>query len=243
VDEVEHFVLKYRVREFHVEDLDPTISDQRIREICDGILRRRLEVVWKIVAGTKVETIRNEETIELMARAGCRYISISPETGSPRLLKQMRKPFNLDHAVRLVKRMNEVGIRSQTCFILGYPGETEADLQMTGDLVRSLTRQGVDEIALFIITPVPGSAIHGEFQGYESLSELNFSPTWRGDYRHLSRFRLRLYVSFLLWKIRYHPLKVLRQPVNFLRRRFETKMEMAPYRAMTLKWLEGRTGA
>jgi len=239
VDEIEHFVLQYNVREFHVEDLDPTISDQRIREICNEILRRRLDVVWKIVAGTKVETIRNEETIELMAEAGCRYISISPETGSPRLLKQMRKPFNLDHAVRLVKRMNEVGIRSQACFILGYPGETAADLKMTWDLVRGLTRQGVDEIALFVITPVPGSAIHKEFQGYKSLSELNFSPTWRGDYRRLSRFRLRLYVSFLLWKIRYHPLKILRQPFNFLRRRFETKMEMVPYRAMMLKWLNG----
>ncbi len=36
-----------------------------------------------------------------MTRAGCRYISISPETGSARLLKEMRKPFNLEHAVRM----------------------------------------------------------------------------------------------------------------------------------------------
>ena len=240
VDEIEYSVHKYQVREFHIEDLDPTISDQRIRDICNEILRRRLDVIWKIAAGTKVETIRCEETIDLMAQAGCRYISISPETGSPRLLKQMGKPFDLDHAVRLVKRMNQVGIRSQACFILGYPGETENDLQMTWDLVRDLTRQGVDEIALFIITPVPGSAIYREFQGYESLSELNFSPTWREDYRRLSRFRLRLYAHFLFWKLRYHPLKTLRQPFNFLRRRFETKMEMVPYRAMVLKWLDAK---
>ena len=243
VDEIEYSVHKYQVREFHIEDLDPTISDQRIRDICNEILRRRLNVIWKIAAGTKVETIRSEETIDLMAEAGCRYISISPETGSPRLLKQMDKPFNLDHAVRLVKRMNQVGIRSQACFILGYPGETENDLQMTWDLVRDLTRQGVDEIALFIIAPVPGSAIYEEFQGYESLSELNFSPTWRVDYHRLSRFRLRLYAHFLFWKLRYHPLKILRQPFNFLRRRFETKMEMTPYRAVVLKWLDERAGS
>ena len=194
-------------------------------------------MTWKIAAGTKVETIRSEETIDLMARAGCRYISISPETGSPRLLKEMRKPFNLDHAVRLVRRMNKAGIRSQACFVLGYPGETIEDLQMTKSLVHDLTRVGVDEIALFIITPVPGSAIYEQLQGYKSLSELNFSPTWREDYQRLSRFRLRLYARFLLWKLRYHPLKLLRQPVNFLRRRFETKMEMVPYRAMVLKWL------
>lgn len=236
VDEIESLVEKYQVREFHIEDLDPTISDQRIRDICQELLRRRLDVTWKIAAGTKVETIRSEETINLMAKTGCRYISISPETGSPRLLKLMRKPFDLKHAVRLVKRMTQVGISSQACFVLGYPGETEQDLAMTWDLVRDLTREGVDEIALFIITPVPGAAIYEQLEGYRSLSELNFSPTWREDYHRLSRFRVQLYTQFLLWKLRYHPLKLLRQPANFLRRRFETKMEMVPYKATMLKW-------
>lgn len=263
VDEMEQSIRNYGVREFHVEDLDPTISDPRIRELCREILRRRLVVVWKIAAGTKAETIRNEETIDLMAAAGCRYISISPETGSPALLKRMHKPFNLPHAVRLVQRMSQVGIRSQACFILGYPGETADDLRMTRNLAHDLTRQGIDEIALFIITPVPGSAIAKDFptprpvvpgdsQVTESatpggigaqpaLCELNFSPTWRSDYRSLNRFRLRLYGSFLLWKLRYHPWRILRQPWNFLRRRFETKMEMTPYRALVLKWLDLRT--
>lgn len=237
VDEIEHFVKTLGVREFHIEDLDPTISDERIREICAQIARRNLKITWKIAAGTKVETMRDEQTIDLMAAAGCRYISISPETGSPRLLKLMRKPFNLKHAVRIVKRMNQAGIRSQACFVLGYPGETEEDLRMTWDLVHDLTRVGVDEIALFIITPVPGSFIHEQFSGYASLSELNFSPTWRSDYQVLNRFRLRLYAHFLWWKLRYHPLKLLRQPFNFLLRRFETKMEMVPYRALVLRWL------
>jgi radical SAM superfamily enzyme YgiQ (UPF0313 family) len=236
VDEIEHFVKAHDVHEFHIEDLDPTISDPRIREICAEIIRRGLKITWKIAAGTKVETLRDEKTIDLMAEAGCKYISISPETGSPRLLKLMRKPFNLEHAVRIVKQMSRDGIRSQACFVLGYPGETEEDLRMTHDLVRDLTRVGVDEVALFIVTPVPGSSIHEQFSGYQTLSELNFSPTWRRDFDKLNRFRLRLYAKFLWWKLRYHPFKLLRQPFNFLRRRFETKMEMVPYRALMLRW-------
>ena len=241
VDEMEHHVKMFGVSEFHIEDVDPTISDARIREMCAEILRRGLKITWKIVAGTKVETIRSEETLDLMAQAGCRYISISPETGSPRVLKLMRKPFDLDHAVRLVRRMNQVGIRSQACFVLGFPGETAEDLQMTWEMVHDLTRKGVDEIALFIITPVPGSAIFDEFRGYESLSDMNFTPTWRDDYEDLSKFRLRLYGAFLLWKLRHYPGKIIRQAWNFLRRRFETKMEMVPYRALVLKWLDRKT--
>lgn len=241
VDEIEYWVNNYGVSEFHIEDLDPTISDERIREMAGLIIERGLKVTWKIVAGTKVETIRSEETIDLMAQSGCRYISISPETGSPRVLKLMRKPFDLEHAVRLVKRMNQVGIRSQACFVLGFPGEEPEDLQMTWNLARNLTRKGVDEIALFIITPVPGSAIFDDFEGYVSLSEMNFTPTWRADYEALSKFRLRLYAAFLWWKFRYHPGKIVRQAFNFLRRRFETKMEMVPYRALVLKWLGRRS--
>jgi radical SAM superfamily enzyme YgiQ (UPF0313 family) len=218
--------------------LNPTISDQRVRDIALEIMKRDLDIVWKIVAGTKVETIRSEDTIDILARSGCEYISISPETGSPRVLKLMRKPFSLDHAVKMVKRMNQVGIHSQACFVLGFPGEEREDLEKTWNLVHDLTKMGVDEIALFIITPVPGSAIFDEFAGYTSLSEMNFSPSWREDYYDLNRFRLRTYAHFLWWKFRYHPLKILRQPLNFLRRRYDTKMEMVPYRALKLKWLD-----
>lgn len=232
VDEMEYYVQTYKVREFHFEDVDPTISDKRIREICYMILDRKLDIIWKLVSGTKIETIHNEDTINLMAKAGCRYISISPESGSPHVLNLMNKPFNLTHAEHLASHMSHAGIRLQVCFVLGFPEETEQDLQMTRDMVRRLTRRGVDEIALFIITPVPGSAIYEHYRGFKSLSELNFSPTWRKDYTQLNRFRLDLYRNFLFWKLFYHPLKFLRQPFNFLLRRFETKMEMTPYRAL-----------
>jgi radical SAM superfamily enzyme YgiQ (UPF0313 family) len=240
VEEMDEYSRKFNVREFHIEDVDPTVNDKRTRSICEEILRRRLQLTWKIAAGTKVETLRDGETIDLMARAGCRYISISPESGSPRVLKLINKPFDLDHAVRLIERMNHVGIRSQACFVLGFPGEEDADRQMTWKLVHDLTRVGVDEVALFIITPVPGSAIFDQFRGYSDYSELNFSPQWREDYERLNQFRVALYRSFLIWKLRYHPGKMLRQPVNFLRRRFETKMEMTPYRALHTALLAAR---
>jgi radical SAM superfamily enzyme YgiQ (UPF0313 family) len=242
VDEIQYFVNAYNVREFHIEDVDPTILDRRIRDICLEIINRNLNIIWKIVSGTKIETIRNEETVDLMARAGCRYVSISPESGSPRVLKLMNKPFNLAHAEHLAAYMSRAGIRLQVCFVLGFPGETENDLQMTRDLVRRLTQKGIDEIALFIVTPVPGSSIYESFHGYESLSELNFSPVWREDYVRLNRFRLKLYRNFLLWKLLYHPLKFFRQMFNFLLRRFETKMEMTPYRAMVFKWRDLKGG-
>jgi len=231
-DEMEEYAEKFGVKEFHIEDVNPTVSDKRTREICGEIIRRNLKVIWKISSGTKIETIKDEFTIELMAKAGCRYISISPESASPKVLKMMNKSFNLTHALRLVRKMNRVGIYSQACFVLGYPGENREDRKMTRDLVRELTGKGVDEIALFIATPVPGAAMFERFSGYRNYSELTFSPSWREDYKELNRFRLNLYAHFLFWKLLYNPVKLLKQPVNFAIKKFFTKMEMTPYRAL-----------
>ena len=238
VDEMEHWGRTLGVSEFHLEDLNPTIKDKRIRALSDEVLRRNLEVQWKLVAGTKVESIKDEETIARMAHSGCRYISISPESGSPRMLKLMDKPFDLDHAVKMVQAMNANGIRCQACFMLGFPGEEAPDRELTRQMVRDLTENGVDEIALFIVSPVPGSAIFAEHSGNDSLSDLNFTPTWREDYDVLAQFRRDLYRDFLLWKLRYHPIKYVAHARNFLRRRFETKMEMVPYKALYWKAVE-----
>ena len=238
VDEIESLQKKFSVSEFHLEDLDPTVNDKRTKEICEEIIRRGLKITWKIVAGTKVETMRSEETVALMAKAGCTYISISPESGSPKIMKSMEKPFKVDHAVKLISKMNEVNIKSQACFVLGYPGETDDDRKMTRDLAKKLTLGGLDEIAIFIISPVPGSKIFDEFKTIPVLSELNFTPTWRDDYKKLNNFRINLYRLFLFWKLLYFPIKILRQCYNFILLKFETKMEMVPYKGLLWKWLE-----
>ena len=238
VDEMATMVTRFGVTEFHLEDLNPTIKDQRMREIAEEILRRDLKVTWKIVAGTKIETIKSVDTLELMRKSGLRYLSMSPESGSARLLSEIGKPFDQQHAMTMVKASRRLGIRTQACFVLGYPGESRSDLRLTSSLLRRLSLAGIDEVALFIASPIPGSEFASAFAGqYESAAELTFSPMWRSDFRSLQRTRLRLYATFLLIKCLTRPMAIARQVANFRRRRFETKMEMVPYRALRYRRL------
>ncbi len=75
VDEMQHFYETLGITDFHVSDLDPTVSDKRTREICSEIIARKLPIIWKLAQGTKIETIKSEKTLELMAQAGCRVKS------------------------------------------------------------------------------------------------------------------------------------------------------------------------
>ena len=237
VDELEFYNKNLNISEFHLEDLNPTVNEDRMISICNEIIKRNLNISWKIVAGTKVESIKKEQTVDLMAKSGCKYISISPESGSSSLMKKMAKPFDINHAIKIVNRMNKNKIYSQACFVLGYPGESDDDLKLTKKMIFNLARNGVDEIAIFIITPIPGSSIYDQITGFKNYSELNFSPTWRDDYAKLFKVRLMYYAYFIILKTFFYPIKVLKQVIRFCTLNFQTKMEMVPFKYLKLSFL------
>ena len=133
--------------------------------------------------------------------------------------------------------MNKNKIYSQACFVLGYPEEKEEDLDLTKKMIFNLTKNGIDEIAIFIISPIPGSKIFNDFYGYDSYSELNFSPTWRKDYSKLFKKRLFFYAYFIFFKILFYPIKIIKQILRFFTLNFQTKMEMVPFKYFKLSIL------
>ncbi|HLD80740.1 MAG TPA: radical SAM protein, partial [archaeon] len=236
VDEIEHFVKKYNIQDFQVEDIDPTIRKERFVEICKGIIDRRISVSWKIVSGTKVETL-DEETLSWMRKAGCNYVSISPETGSKKLITKMNKPFNYEHGLKMVKHMGKIGIKSQACFVLGFPGEDAEDKKATREYITSLARNGVDEVTFFMICPLPGAMTQktGMMKLPERFEEMHFTPVWREDYKELEKYRNSLYTHFFIVKALFQPLKSMRGAWNVLTGHFETKMEMGARKLFALR--------
>lgn len=226
---------KFGVREFHVEDLDPTIDKERIKELCRLIIDNGEKIKWKIVSGTKVETI-DEETLGLMEKSGCSYISVSPESGSKRVLKLMNKSFDYKHADWFIKKCSRMSIKTQACFVVGFPGENDIDRKLTETYIKQLSKLGVDEIALFIASPLPGSKIYKDVKGYEKFSDLTFSPKWRKGYEKLEIYRRNLYLKFIWWKFLGNPVKIVSQGLNLISKNFETKMEMTIYRIMKFNW-------
>jgi hypothetical protein len=104
--------------------------------------------------------------------------------------------------------------------------------------VRKLAKVGVDEVALFIITPMPGSRIFQQYQGnFHSLDQLTFTPKWRDDYQKLSAFRKSLYLQYVAIKFLYHPARALGYGRALLTGRFKTKVEMTIFRKIKVAWL------
>lgn len=226
---------KFQVTEFHFEDLNPTVDENRIIEMSRKITP--LDIVWKIVAGTKSETISSFENLKELANSGLRYLSISPESGSIKIRSAIGKRFNDEHAFELIKWSKRLNVNTQACFVLGMPNESWSDRISTLSLIRKITWIGISEIAVFIISPMPGSKLYG--QEKSELLNLSFSPKWRSDYRKLFTSRLYWYLNFLTLKTIRHPILMFRSLNARFSGKFELKMEMAPYRsAQWKKWMK-----
>jgi biotin synthase-like enzyme len=219
------------VKEFHFEDLNSTVSTKRIREIATAI--KPLEIDWKIVAGTKAETLDSFETLRHLKTSGLSYFSFSPESGSRKIRRIIDKRFDVKHSLSLITWSRRLKIRSQACFIMGMPGENRIDRFKSLNLIRLYTMLGISEVAIFIISPMPGSALFSEYK--VDLDSISFSPDWRKDYKKLSAIRIYWYLNFLVFKCTFHPIEIVRSVVRFVSHQFVLKMEIAPYRSRQWK--------
>jgi ribosomal protein S12 methylthiotransferase len=100
----------------------------------------------------------SDELIEVMARESkiVPYLDMPLQHGDPRTLRRMRRPSRLemvyDHMEKLRAAMPNVALR--TTFIVGYPGETEAEFQGLLDFVSAIE---FDKVGAFKYSPEPGT--------------------------------------------------------------------------------------
>lgn len=235
VDEMDYYHGKYGVSDFHIQDENFSLSKKRTREFAMELLRRKRRYTYCFPSGIKTETVGREE-LELLQRSGCRYFALSPESASQKVLKAMNKPVDLEHVANVVRWCNELGIRVNCNFVLGFPGEDLPDRRKTYRFIRRLARLGLDEIVTFMLTPLPETGVADLLPEGLDYEDINFSPTWRENYRLITRARIWVYIQFALLKLLFHPDKVMGNVFSIFRRRFQMKGDMTVYRFLVDIW-------
>ena len=153
VDEMEDCV-KRGIRELFLYDDTFTIKRERIFEIRDEIKRRGLNVQWDIRArANNLDT----EVVKSMKEAGVARIHIGVESGSPRILKIMKKGITIEQAHNAFELCRKFGIISLAYFMLGNPTETRDDIDMTMQFIRKCN---ADYAHISITTPFPGTELY-----------------------------------------------------------------------------------
>lgn len=125
----------------------------RMTELCEGLSElgvwTRLHYVYPYP--------HVDEVMPLMADGRILpYLDIPFQHASPRILKLMKRPGNVDKTLERIqnwrRQVPELTIRST--FIVGFPGETDAEFQELLDFLREAE---LDRVGAFAYSPVDGA--------------------------------------------------------------------------------------
>ena len=101
--------------------------------------------------------------LEALARSGTVTLTLAPEAGTERLRAQLHKTISDEQLFTAARAISKLGIRQlKLYFMVGLPGETEADIAAIPDLVRRI-KQAAQlsrvSVAVSAFVPKPGTPL------------------------------------------------------------------------------------
>jgi radical SAM superfamily enzyme YgiQ (UPF0313 family) len=144
-----------QVREFFFDD--DTFTDDLPR--AEEIARRlgRLGLTWS--CNDKANVPRR--TLEILRDNGLRLLLVGYESGSQRVLNNIKKGLRLDVAREFTRNAKSLGIVIHGTFILGLPGETPETIRET---IRYACEIEPDTVQVSLAAPYPGTELYRQAQ-------------------------------------------------------------------------------
>jgi radical SAM superfamily enzyme YgiQ (UPF0313 family) len=100
----------------------------------------------------------DDDTLSLMKRAGCYQIELGIESGNNEILRRIRKQITIEQGLAAAQKVTNHGIELAAYFLIGFPFETEENLQDTYRAIRQLRNRAT--VTLSIFTPFPGTELY-----------------------------------------------------------------------------------
>jgi radical SAM superfamily enzyme YgiQ (UPF0313 family) len=171
-DEIEYDLKLYpQIREIMFETDTFTAQGQHVVDICNEIIRRRLNKHISFSCNARVDT--DLVALPLMKQAGFRMLMVGYEFGYDQALKAVNKGrVTVDMARKFTEVAHKLGFTVHGCFMIGAPGETLQTAQKTIDFAKSLP---LDTMQVTGIAVYPGTRM------YEWAKENDFliAHNWR----------------------------------------------------------------
>ena len=180
IAEMGTLIKEHNIKHFSFLDDTFTIKNEILKPVCRYMESQKVT----FDCFTRVNDI-NEEKMAIMVAGGCKKISFGIETGSPRILKLLKKGITLDQVDKAFHISREAGLPTiEATFMIGsHPDETIEDIEMTKKLIYKLKP---DILGIFIAIPYPGTELNSILKERGLLLKENWdefrlflgAPTW-----------------------------------------------------------------
>ncbi|MCX5657370.1 MAG: radical SAM protein, partial [Candidatus Omnitrophica bacterium] len=151
--EIEYLAKEYGIKEFHMADDCFSWDRNRVEQICELLIRKKLNVAWACSNGIRVDSV-DKKLLELMKESGCYRIAFGVESGSEEVLKKIGKRIHLDEIKHAFEMAELAGIATVALFMLGNFGDDTKNIEKTIEFSKSLA---TDYAQFTIAVPFPGT--------------------------------------------------------------------------------------
>ena len=160
-------VQTYHPRKIIIWDDNFFVNLNRVNAFLDEYIKKKYTFDWW--AHSRADTFAKEDKkfLKRLRQCNCRCISMGAESGSPRILKLIKKHIIPSDILASCKNISKYGILPDYSVISGFPGETVADLYQTLNLIQKIIEINPNTgLRLYNFFPLPGTPILEECVKY-----------------------------------------------------------------------------
>ena len=155
-DEIQGIVDRYHPDSLWFVDDVFTINHGWLEKFTVEMERRGLHVPYECI--TRADRL-NERVVTLLRQSGCFRVWIGAESGSQKILDAMDRRVTVEQVRDMIQLSKKHGIETGTFIMLGYPGETEADIEAT---IEHLKRADPDQFTITVSYPIKGTPFYDD---------------------------------------------------------------------------------
>lgn len=167
VEELKWIQSNYSVDSVWFVDDVFTVSHKWMEEFAALVKEANLKFPYECI--TRADRM-NETVIKLLKESGCFRVWIGAESGSQAVIDHMDRRVDVNQVREMIKLTRQHGIEAGTFIMVGYPGETEADIWET---VNHLKQSNPDYFTITVAYPISGTPLHEEV-----ASSMIKTPEW-----------------------------------------------------------------
>jgi len=170
IEEIKILTKDYGIKEIHIVDDNFSMYKNYVIDFCNKLKSENINISWATPNGVRLDTL-DKEMLQLMKETGYYLASVGIEFGSDRMLTITKKHLNKAKIEKGVKLIRDVGLDVAGFFMMGYPGETEQEINQTIDFALKLP---LIRANFFIFLPLPGTEVYGELEKRYELGRVDW---------------------------------------------------------------------
>ncbi len=193
-DEIQWIQQRYGPDQLWYADDVLTIAPRWFLNLAQELKRRQLRIPFECIS--RPDRL-DEKLIEALAEMGCRRLWLGSESGSQRILDAMKRKTEVADVQAKCHMLQAAGIEVGMFIMLGYEGESIADIQATVD---HLKKANPDLFLTTVAYPIKGTVY------FEDVAERVTTPlAWEArtdrEYQVNGRYSRRFYDHATRWMV------------------------------------------